>query len=57
MTPETQSAHQVGNLCDAPAHNLGSYLSFGIGDEDGRPQQNIDVIKEIPARVELGSVN
>ena len=45
----TQSAYQVGNLCDATVDHLGSHLSFGIGTGDGRPQQNIDVIQEIPS--------
>jgi hypothetical protein len=33
LTPDTDSAYKVGNLCDAPE----AHLSFGIGNPDGRP--------------------
>ena len=33
LTPGTDSAYKVGNLCDAPE----AHLSFGIGNADGRP--------------------
>lgn len=33
LTPETESAYKVGNLCDASE----AHLSFGIGNADGEP--------------------
>ena len=35
VTPDTDSAYKVGNLCDTPENY--QHLSFGTGHREGRP--------------------